>query len=478
MIEVRTRFAPSPTGWLHVGGTRTALFAWIMAKQASGKFILRIEDTDKAREVQDAARHIMESLRWLGLGWNEGPDIGGKYGPYKQSERLKIYREWALKLVNDGRAYPDPYSQKEVEAFRERAKASKKAFLYRDFRPEKVQGWDGKQPLRFKSEPKEYTWYDLVMGELHGGPELIDDFVILKSDGYPTYNFAHVIDDHLMNVSHVIRSQEFLSSVPRYLNLYEALSIHPPLMATLPPVLEPDGRKKLSKRTGAKDILDYAREGYLPEALFNFMATLGWNDGTTQEIYSKQEIVKKFDIKRVQKSGAKFDEQRLNWMNGYYIRSLRIDELMKLVEKYWPTEAISFSEAYKSSVLQLVQDRLKFFSELAELTIFFFTEPSVNLSLIDNNKFLKTLSHKELCELLKTVQKDLQKSDFSQKDLTARLNNLLVITRQKPAILFSLVRVVTTWAPASPGLAESLNVLGKAVSLKRIDEAIKTLSSK
>ncbi len=222
-MTVRTRFAPSPTGYLHVGGIRTALFAWLVARQAGGQFILRLEDTDKNREVEGSAEHLIASLTALGLQYDEGPDIGGPYGPYRQSDRLDIYRAWAQKLIDADRAYADPYTPEEVQGLRDAATASKKPFLYRDHRPENPPVWDGSQPLRFKSEPKPYAWQDAVMGDLSTGPEVIDDFILMKSDGYPTYNFAHIVDDAEMRITHIIRGQEFISSMPNYLNLYEAL---------------------------------------------------------------------------------------------------------------------------------------------------------------------------------------------------------------------------------------------------------------
>jgi glutamyl-tRNA synthetase len=265
-LPTRTRFAPSPTGFLHVGGVRTALFAWLVAKKDNGTFILRIEDTDKAREVEGSIEHIQKSLRWLGIEWQEGIDIGGPFAPYLQSQRLDIYKEWANKMVAMGRAYADPYSKEQLEEFRQEATDSKKAFLFRDYRPENPPVWDGTQPLRFRSDPKSYKWHDDVMGDLSTGPEAIDDFILIKSDGYPTYNFCHIIDDMLMGASHVLRSQEFISSTPKFLNLYEALQIERPILATLPYVMAIDGKKKLGKRDGAKDILDYKKDGYLPEA--------------------------------------------------------------------------------------------------------------------------------------------------------------------------------------------------------------------
>ena len=234
MSEVRTRFAPSPTGFLHIGGVRTALFAWLEAKHSNGVFILRFEDTDKQREVEGTKQHLIDCLNILGINYDEGPEKGGEYGPYVQSERLEIYKRWAEKLIADGRAYADPYTSEEVQSFREQAQKDKKPFLYRNHRPENTKTWDGSTPLRFKSDPKAYTWHDAVMGDLSTEAGVIDDFILIKSDGYPTYNFAHIVDDAEMKITHVMRGQEFLASVPNYLNLYEALDLTPPILATLP----------------------------------------------------------------------------------------------------------------------------------------------------------------------------------------------------------------------------------------------------
>jgi glutamyl-tRNA synthetase len=475
-MQARTRFAPSPTGYLHVGGIRTALFAWLIARQADGQFILRLEDTDKKREVTGADKHIEDSLKALGLDYDEGPDIGGPHAPYRQSERLDSYKTWAQKLVDAGRAYADPYSSQEVQKFREQAQATKRPFLDRDHRPDSPPAWDGSQPLRFKSEPKAYLWHDAVMGDLSAGPEVIDDFILIKSDGYPTYNFAHIIDDAEMEVSHVIRGQEFLSSVPNYLNLYEALELKPPIMATMPHILGPDGNKKLSKRDGAKDVLDYVRDGYLPEALVSFIATLGWNDGTEQEIFSRDELIKKFSLERVQRSGAKFDERRLVWVNGHFIREMPLDKLYERSESYWGQSGASADDNYKKQVLGLVQERLKYLGELPGLTNFFFEELPPDMKLIDDNKQLGKTDRQQMREMLVKSQASLSESDFSQEDLTNRLNQLLEETGQKPGVLFSLIRIATTWAPSSPGLAETLNVLGKDKSLERLDKSIQLLS--
>ncbi|HSX35257.1 MAG TPA: glutamate--tRNA ligase [Candidatus Saccharimonadales bacterium] len=472
---VRTRFAPSPTGYLHVGGIRTALFAWLVARQAGGKFILRFEDTDKKREVAGAREHLILSLKSLGLTYDEGPDIGGPLGPYTQSERLTHYQTWAEKLVAAGRAYADPYTPEEVEAFRQEARTKKQPFLFRNHRPENPPAWDGTKPLRFKSDPKPYQWHDEVMGDLHSGPEVIDDFVLIKSDGYPTYNFAHVVDDYEMEITHIIRGQEFIASQPNYLNLYEALEIERPLIATMPHILGPDGKKKLSKRDGAKDVLDYLRDGFLPETLISFIATLGWNDGTEQEIFSREELIEKFSLGRVQKSGAKFDEQRLLWMNGVRIREMPLGDLYEHTKDFWQEEAEQSSDDYKKQVLSLVQERLKYFGELPQLTQFFFTDLPVNPELWQTHKQLKKLEPSEIKSLLEQAKATIADSDFSTDDLTSRLNSLLETTGQKPAVLFSIIRIATTQAPASPGLADTLHVLGKETSLRRIDAMLAAL---
>lgn len=474
-MNVRTRFAPSPTGYLHVGGIRTALFAWLLARQAKGQFILRLEDTDQKREVEGAAQHLSDSLRALGLNYDEGPDVDGPHGPYRQSERLAIYKRYAQQLVDKGVAYADPYTPEEVQAFREQAQKAKRPFLYRNHRPENPPIWDGTQPLRLKAEPRQWDWQDAVMGDLHAGPEVQDDFILMKSDGYPTYNFAHIVDDADMEITHIIRGQEFLASTPNYLNLYEALGLKRPIMATMPHILGETGNKKLSKRDGAKDVLDYIREGYLPEALVSFIATLGWNDGTEQEVFTVDELIKKFSLERVGRSGAQFDERRLLWVNGSFIRDLPLADLYDKVKDFWPKEAKDASKDYKMAVLGLTQERLKYFGELADLTRFFFTELPVDLALIDNNKQLKKLSRAEQRQLLEQAREALQASNFSVDDLQIHLNQLLQDTGQKPAVLFSLIRIATTWAPASPGLAETLNVLGKEKTLDRLQASIKHL---
>lgn len=469
-MTIRTRFAPSPTGYIHVGNVRAALFPWLLTRQQGGSFILRIEDTDRSRFVPGAEDLILDTLEWLGIDWDEGPRKGGSHGPYHQSERLEIYHTWAKKLVEKGLAYADPYTPEEVQGFREEARALKKAFLYRDYRPENPPEWDGTQPLRFKvTSLKRYTWNDPVMGELSAGPEALDDFILIKADGYPTYNFAHIVDDFEMGITHVIRGLEYISSTPKYLSLYEALEITPPTLVCLPHIMAPDGRKKLGKRDGAKSVTDYRTDGILPEAMLNFLASMGWNDGTEQEIFSKQELIDTFSLDRVQRSGARFDEKRLLWMNGQWIRRISLDELYQRVEDYWPQSAAQFDASYKHQVLALVQDRLKTLAELPMMSRFFFEEPEVNWELITSNKQLKKLSDGEIHALLQTAHDKLvELADWNPETIQETLNQLLEITGQKPGILFSLIRIVTTWAPFSPQLNDTLALFGKDKTLSRI----------
>lgn len=512
----RTRFAPSPTGFLHVGGIRTALFAYLVAKQAGGQFVLRLEDTDQKREVPGSREHLVSSLKSIGIDYDEGPDKAGDYGPYVQSERLELYRQWAQKLIDMGRAYADPYTAEELQKLREQAQAEKRAFRYRDHRPENPPSWDGTTPLRFKSEPRSYTYHDEVMGDITTSPEVVDDFILMKSDGYPTYNFAHIIDDTAMEITHVIRGQEFISSMPNYLNLYDALgfdmrqAVEPeeplsesaakhkaeaelqgegqadeltssaqrrgkplPKFAHMPHIMNEQGNKKLGKRDGAKDVLDYIRDGYLPETMLGFIATLGWNDGTEQEIFTKDELIEKFSLDRIQRAGARFDDKRLLWMNGHFIRELPLEELAARIEHFWPKSATKHSEEYRLKVLSLAQDRLKTLKDLPVLTSYFFEEPQIDHELITGNKQLKKLCDGELVGLLEDTRDALKEiEDWTAESIQETLNQLLETTGQKPGTLFSLVRIVTTWAPFSPQLNDTLDLLGREQTIARIAKAI------
>jgi glutamyl-tRNA synthetase len=356
--KIVTRFAPSPTGFMHIGGVRTALFAWLWARKNDGTFILRIEDTDKEREVAGSIEHIQKSLAWLGIEWDFGPDKPGPFGSCIQSERLDTYREYAQKLIDKGLAYPDPYTQAEIEVFRKQAEAEKRPFLFRNHRPEKFDAWDGKQSLRFKvPEIKRYKWHDIARGDLEAGEEALDDFILMKGDGYPTYNFAHIIDDLNMGVTHILRGDEFISSTPRFLSLYDALEIKPPIFATLPPILRDDRTKKLGKRDGAKDILEYQTEGYLPEAMMNFLALIGWNPGGTEEIMNREELIRQFSLEKIQKSGGAFNEEKLAWMNKEYMAKLSDAEFLKLAAGFLPKN-------FSDSMLPLIREKIQVVNEI------------------------------------------------------------------------------------------------------------------
>jgi len=477
MTTIRTRFAPSPTGYIHIGNVRSALFPWLIARQNGGQFILRIEDTDQARFVEGATELILDTLDWLGIDWDEGIRKGGPYGPYIQTERREHYLAWAQKLIDKGLAYADPYTVDQVNEFREQSKQAKKAFLYRDFRPNSLDSeppvWDGSQPLRFKVPViKRYTWNDPVMGELSAGPEALDDFILIKSDGLPTYNFAHIVDDAEMKITHVIRGLEYIPSIPKYLSLYDALDLAYPVLVCMPHILAPDGKKKLGKRDGAKSVQEYRDEGILPEAMLNFLASMGWNDGTEQELFTREELIEKFSLDRVQRSGARFDEQRLLWMNGQWIRRLSLSDLYDRTTNFWSDSANAAGEDEKKRILALVQDRLKTLADLPLLTSYFFDEPTPDLDMISSNKQLSKLSSDEIVSLLEDAKNALKNSEFYSESIQNTLNILLEKTGQKPGILFSLIRLAVSWAPFSPALNDTLAAIGHDKVQSRLQTAI------
>jgi len=473
--KIRTRFAPSPTGYMHVGGIRTALFAWLVAKQSDGVFALRVEDTDKAREVEGSIEHIAKSLDWLGLERDEGPFAGGDYGPYLQSQRIESYKEWATKLYKEGKAYADPYSAEEVQAFREQAQAAKKPFLYRNHRPENPPEWDGSQPLRLKIEVTDKVhWHDEVRGDLSAGADSLDDFILMKADGYPTYNFAHIVDDYNMEITHVIRGEEFISSTPKFIKLYEALGFEIPKLITVPPILGSNGGKKLSKRDGAKDVLDYGVDGYLPEALLNYLASLGWNDGTEQEIFTTDELIEKFSIDRIQQSGAKWDLDRMTWMNGHHIRNKPLDELYGMIDrKYWPSESEfnngePFDEAYEKQILGLVQEKLKKFDELEEAVEIFCKRLP-----LDTKLATKDFDALTAADIIDDIENNvLSKIDeFTSESIEKALRTYVEDKDLHTGKVFKLIRLTACRKPVAPGLFETLEALGQSEVSIRLNTA-------
>ena len=476
--KIITRFAPSPTGFLHVGGVRTAIFSWLWAQKNNGVFILRIEDTDKKREVQGSIEHILVSLKWLGIDWNEGPDIGGLHGPFKQSERLDTYKKYANLLVEKGLAYTDPYSPEELQAFRKKAEEEKRPFLYRNHRPENPPKWeynqDGARPLRLKTTAKKYKWRDLVRGDLEAGEEAVDDFVLIKSDGYPTYNFAHVVDDMLMEVTHIFRADEFISSTPNYLALYEALGIDRPEFVTLPPILGETGMKKLGKRDGAKDILDYQKDGYLPEAMFNFLAFIGWNpgEGDNREVMSKQEIVESFDLKHIQRAGAKFNEEKLNWLNKEHIKKLPKKELESNIFSFIPSKYEKYRD---SKFVPILSERISKWSDIKEILDsgdfdFFFKAPIYEKSkLIFRNTSVERI--KNNLQLAKKALENLDKNNFSVSEIKNALM-LMADNLESRGELLHPVRFALSGRDKSPDPFTIASILGKDETISRLQKAI------
>jgi glutamyl-tRNA synthetase len=466
---------------MHVGGVRTALYAWLFARKHQGRFIFRIEDTDKEREVEGSIPHIQESLTWLGIDWDEGIDKGGSHAPYLQSQRLDLYRTYAMQLLASGYAYPDPYTEEDLSALRSRAEEEKRPFLFRDHRPATTEFWDGTKPLRFRA-PRiaRYTWHDLVRGELSAGEEAIDDFILMKSDGFPTYNFAHIVDDIEMEVTHVMRGEEFISSTPKFLSLYEALGIPPPLFATLPVILGPDGKKKLSKRDGAKDILDYRAEGFLPEALMNYLALLGWNPGSEQEFFSPEELTAAFELERVQVSGAHFDETKLLSINQHWMRALSDTEFIA-------SGSFSTSDTEKlEAIVPLLKERAQTFSQARDMIshelAFIFTEPTLDRQVLLSKELPDRPGiARTALEVIRTSLDALRSVSLSSDEVKQSLMPIADAEEAKGkggrgAVLWPL-RYVLSGQERSPDPFTIIAIIGREESISRIDKAITLLST-
>lgn len=483
-IQVVTRFAPSPTGFMHVGGVRTALFAWLWARKNNGTFILRIEDTDQERIVPGSLKHIQESLSWLGIDWQYGPNMPTPFGSCIQSERLDTYRTTAQKLVEKGLAYPDPYSAEEVDAFRRSAQADKRAFLFREHRPTEMHAWDGTRPLRFRvPEIKRYKWHDEVRGDLEAGEEALDDFILIKSDGYPTYNLAHIVDDFYMGVTHVFRADEFISSTPRFLSLYEALEIIPPAFVTLPPILREDRTKKLGKRDGAKDILDYATEGYLPDAMVNFLALTGWNPGTEQEIFSPSELLATFDIARIQSHGAVLNAEKLRWLNREHLALLDdtafANYALPILTRELKERGVAPDSKAMNAVLSIIRDRISTYEDITTMTQsgdldFFFQAPALDATLIPG-KDSNTTKATEHLQILRAIVNGVGDFDFT----SAHLKEIIwpyASENGRGEVLWPL-RYALTGRNKSPDPFEVAGAIGKLQTIARIDAALMILNA-
>ncbi len=484
-MTVRVRFAPSPTGQPHIGNIRTVVFNWLFARQHHGKFILRIEDTDRSRYAPDAVKVIKDSLRWLGLDWDEGPDIGGPYGPYVQSQRLELYREKAEELIEKGWAYRCNCTPERLERVREEQRARVETPMYdghcRDLPPDAISP-DEPHVIRLKV-PREGTTtvHDSLRGDIIFENCLIDDQILLKSDGFPTYHLAVVVDDHLMDITHIMRGDDWISSTPKRVLLYQALGWKPPVYAHVPLVLGPDG-KKLSKRHGAVSIADFRKQGYLPDALFNFLSLLGWSpgEGEEQEIFSREELLERFDITHVNLASAVFSYDKLDWMNGVYIRAMSREELLQQLIPFWqqagmiptpvPTEVLPTLE----TLAPLVQERLKTLRDVVSLTDFIFndieTPPAANL-------IGKKMTAEESLAALQAVHDFLGRLvDFDAETMEPQMRQLATELGLKAGQLFNIVRVATSNKKVAPPLFGCLEALGRKTTLRRLARAREVLS--
>ena len=480
--SVRVRYAPSPTGYPHVGNIRTALFNWLFARHHGGSFIVRIEDTDVTRKVKGALEAILDGLRWLGLDWDEGPEVGGKYGPYFQSQRLEKYCEAAKRLISQGNAYYCYCSPKRLEEMRAEQIRRKQPPGYdrhcRNLSPgeRRNKEAEGITPVvRFNAPLSGQTKFnDLIRGEVVFENSTIDDFVLLKSDGYPTYHLANVVDDHLMEITHVLRAEEWLSSTPRHLLLYQALGFEPPQFAHLPMILGTD-RSKLSKRHGAVSITEYREQGYLPEAMVNFLALLGWSLDDKTEIFSRQQLIEGFSLERVSRTAAIFNKEKLDWMNGVYIRSLTLEDFtqraLPFLDRDLPPEVKRpLSVGYVRQIMPLVQERARTLAEVAELTRFFFVdELDYDASLLIG----KDMTRESTAQALEISQQRLKQLEiFDAESLEKLLRPLAEELGLKTGQLFGTLRVAVTGRTAAPPLFQTMTVLGKERCLRRIEAVL------
>ncbi len=483
--EVRVRYAPSPTGYPHVGNIRTALFNWLFARHHKGSFIVRIEDTDTARTVEGAVDAILEGLRWLGMDWDEGPDISGDYAPYFQSQRLNLYKEAAKRLIEQGDAYYCYCTPERLEEMRaEQIRLKQPPGYDRHCRDKSATGsvlkvMSGlKRVVRFRTPlEKQITFTDIVRSDVTFESSCIDDFVLLKSDGYPTYHLASVVDDHNMGISHVLRAEEWLSSTPRHLMLYDALGYKPPQFAHLPMLLGKD-RSKLSKRHGAVSITDYKDQGYLPEAMLNFLSLLGWSLDDKTEIMSIQEIINNFSLKRVNQTAAIFNSEKLDWMNGVYIRNLNPEDFTRVSMPYLerdlpPDIERPLSAEYVSRITPLIHERVKRLDEVAGLTDFFFAE---ELEYQPELLIVKKMNRDLSLNALETAYLKLKRMhQFDEEAIEGVLRPLAEELELKVGQLFGTLRVAITGRAVAPPLFQTMAVLGQKRCVRRVKKAINTL---
>ncbi len=489
MSSVRVRYAPSPTGYLHVGTARSALYTWLFARHHGGIFILRIEDTDRKRYIPDSLDDIMTSLRWLGLEWDEGPEVGGAVGPYFQSERLPIYQEYARQLVEQGQAYPCYCSPERLAAMRAEQRALKQSAGYDRHcrtltatqRAEfEAQGLVPVVRLKVPLEG-ETTFHDVVYGDITFRNDTLDDLVLLKSDGYPTYHLANVIDDHLMGITHIMRADEWLSSVPKHILLYQAFGWQPPIFAHLPMILDPSGKGKMSKRKtvgpGGKEqfvlVRDFRKAGYLPEAMINYLALLGWSYDDHTELFSVEELISCFDIDRVKSSPAAFSYEKLEWMNGVYIRQLSQDDLADRLTPVLTSAGLSADRPTVYRLVPLVQERLKTLNDVVTLVDFLFTD---EVQPDPADLIPRKMTAAETLAGLKAARSTLAAlPNFDEETVERALRGLAGDLGLKVGPLFTPIRVAVTGKRVAPPLFGTLSILGQDRVLARMDKAIAAL---
>lgn len=466
---IRLRFPPSPTGPLHIGGARTALFNYLFAKQHKGQTVLRIEDTDRERSKQEWVQNIIDELGWLGIGWDEGPDIGGKYGPYKQSQRTDMYKKYLEQLLKEKKAYYCTCTSEELEAKRQDQMSRGLAPKY-DGKCRNKNNTSGL--IRLKIAEKKVGFDDLIRGKVEFDMALLGDMAVAKDLETPLYHFAVVVDDHEMQISHIIRGEDHLSNTPKQILLQEALGFSQLVYGHLPLMLNAD-KSKMSKRAGDVAVSDYHQQGYLPEALINFMVLLGWNPGTEKEIFSLPELIKDFSIERVQKGGAVFNIQKLDNINGFYIRQKSVTQLTKLCLSYLPKEAEEMPAKTVEKIIKAYQGRLKKLSDITELADFFFAE--------------KLHYDKEVLRWKKMTDEEIKKSlEYSAEVLSGigkwdvkDLEKVLLIAAEKfnkdRGCLLWPLRVALSGKSASVSPFEIAEILGKEKAVKRIQQAIDML---
>jgi glutamyl-tRNA synthetase len=476
--EVRVRFAPSPTGTLHIGGARTALFNWLFARNRSGKFILRLEDTDTNRSTEDSARGIIDGLEWLGIDWDEGPLKGGPYGPYRQSERLPLYQKYIHQLLEEGKAYYCFCSAEQLKSERLEAERKKTNYRYagtcKSLTTAEINDLlaRGAQPVvRLKVPNTGITVvHDLIRGDVEFDNSLQDDFIIAKSDGWPTYNLAVVIDDYLMKISHVIRAEEHLSNTPKQLLIYNALNIKAPQFAHVSMILAPD-RSKLSKRHGATSVQEFREQGYLPQSLVNYLALLGWSPGSDADIMSVADMIAGFDLLNVSKSAAIYDTTKLTWMNGHYIDEASIETIVDLIAdsaraKGWLTDT---NREYFTRVVDLVRSRAKTLYEILDLAEYFFNPVSAYDEKGAKKYFHRPGAAEKLSAALEVVN---SVNEFEAADLEADFRNKADLMSIKASELIHPTRLALSGRTMTPGLFEVMELLGRDTCRERIVKAI------